>query len=54
MSEMKEPGAGPRNASLGDEIVGRIDELAAISETPEHLTFASSLPKSIARRPTLS
>ena len=38
MSEMKEPGAGPRNASLGDEIVGRIDELAAISETPEHLT----------------
>src|SRR5436190_2940019 len=38
MSEMKEPGAGPRNASLGDEIVGRIDELAAISETPEYLT----------------
>ncbi len=38
MSEMKEPGAGPQNASLGDEIVGRIDELAAISETPEHLT----------------
>ena len=38
MSEMKEPGAGPRNASLGDEIVGCIDELAAISETPEHLT----------------
>src|ERR1700694_1671529 len=25
-------------ASLGDEIVGRINELAAISETPEHLT----------------
>ena len=38
MSEMTEPGAGPQNASLGDEIVGRIDELAAISETPEHLT----------------
>jgi len=38
MSEMKEPGAGPQNASLGDEIVGRINELAAISETPEHLT----------------
>ena len=38
MSEMKEPGAGPQNASLGDEIVGRIDELAAISKTPEHLT----------------
>ena len=38
MNEMKEPGARPQNASLGDEIVGRIDELAAISETPEHLT----------------
>ena len=38
MSEMKQPGAGPRHASLGDEIVGRIDQLAAISETPEHLT----------------
>ena len=38
MSEMKAPGAGPQNASLGDEIVGRINELAAISETPEHLT----------------
>src|SRR6266436_154429 len=38
MSEMKEPDAGPRRASLGDEIVGRINELAAISETPEHLT----------------
>src|SRR5450432_1215065 len=25
------------NPSLGDEIVGRINELAAISETPEHL-----------------
>ena len=35
---MKQPGAGPRHAPLGDEIVGRIDELAAISETPEHLT----------------
>jgi allantoate deiminase len=38
MSEMKQRGAGPRHASLGDEIVGRIDQLAAISETPEHLT----------------
>jgi allantoate deiminase len=38
MSEMKQPGAGPQHASLGDEIVGRINELAAISETPEHLT----------------
>src|SRR5437588_4790958 len=38
LSEMKEAGAGPQHASLGDEIIGRIDELAAISETPEHLT----------------
>jgi len=38
MSEMKQPGAGPQQSSLGDEIVGRIDELAAISETPGHLT----------------
>src|ERR1700692_2290382 len=30
--------AGLQNAFLGDEIVGRINELAAISETPEHLT----------------
>jgi allantoate deiminase len=35
---MKEPTAGPQNSSVGDEIVGRINELAAISETPEHLT----------------
>ncbi|HEX9468539.1 MAG TPA: M20 family metallo-hydrolase, partial [Bradyrhizobium sp.] len=35
---MKEPGVGAKNTSLGDEIVGRINELAAISETPEHLT----------------
>jgi allantoate deiminase len=33
---MKQPGAGPQHASLG--VVGRINELAAISETPEHLT----------------
>ena len=37
MREMKEDSAGHRNASLGDEIVGRINELAAISETPAHL-----------------
>src|SRR6476659_2415172 len=37
MSEMKEA-SGPQRASLGDEIVGWINELAAISETPEHLT----------------
>ena len=34
---MKERSAGHRDASLGDEIVGRINELAAISEAPEHL-----------------
>jgi allantoate deiminase len=34
MSKMKERSA---NGSLGEEIVGRIHELAAISETPEHL-----------------
>jgi allantoate deiminase len=38
MSEMKEASAGLQHASLGDEIVGRINRLAAISETPEHLT----------------
>ena len=38
MSEMKAASAGPQHSSLGGEIVGRIDELAAISETPEHLT----------------
>ncbi len=37
MSEMNAAGAGHQNASLGDEIVARINELAAISETPEHL-----------------
>ena len=36
MSEMKEAAAG--SPSFGDEIVGRINELAAISETSEHLT----------------
>ena len=34
MSKMKE---GSANGSLGEEIVGRINELAAISETPERL-----------------
>ena len=37
MREMNEVVAERRNASLGDEIVGRINELGAISETPEHL-----------------
>jgi allantoate deiminase len=35
---MKEPSTGLQHASIGDEIVSRIDQLAAISETPEHLT----------------
>jgi allantoate deiminase len=38
MHEMKEGSAGHRNTSLGDEIASRINELAAISETPGHLT----------------
>src|SRR6202163_590749 len=38
MSEMKAASAGPQHSSLGAEIVGRINELAAISETPERLT----------------
>jgi allantoate deiminase len=38
MHEMKERSAGHRNASFGDEIVSRINDLAAISETPERLT----------------
>ena len=38
MSEIKAESAGPQHSSLGDEIVRRIDELAAISETPENLT----------------
>jgi allantoate deiminase len=37
MSEMK-PDAGPPNASLGEEIVGRIGQLAAISEIPGQVT----------------
>jgi allantoate deiminase len=38
MSEMNESVAGQQTSALGDEIVGRIDELAAISETSAHLT----------------
>jgi allantoate deiminase len=37
MSEMNAASSGHQTASLGNEIVGRIDRLAAISETPEHL-----------------
>jgi allantoate deiminase len=37
MSEMKEGTAGRQDYPLGDEVVGRINELAAISETPGHL-----------------
>jgi allantoate deiminase len=38
MNEMNAESAGLQRSSLGDEIAGRIKELAAISETPEHLT----------------
>src|SRR6201993_1311709 len=37
MSEMNAESGGLRRSSLGAEIVGRINELAAISETSEHL-----------------
>jgi allantoate deiminase len=37
MSEMKAATGEHPNPSLGDEIVGRINQLGAISETPEHL-----------------
>jgi allantoate deiminase len=37
MSEMKAKIAEPQNAPLGEEIVNRINQLGAISETPEHL-----------------
>jgi allantoate deiminase len=38
MTEIKTGIVACENASLGDEIAGRIDELAAISETPGQLT----------------
>jgi allantoate deiminase len=38
MNELETRIVTRENASLGDEIVGRINELATISETPEHLT----------------
>ena len=38
MGEMETRIAARENASLGDEIVARINELGKISETPEHLT----------------
>jgi allantoate deiminase len=37
MSEMNAETAGPQTPSLGGEIVGRINRLGSISETPEHL-----------------
>src|SRR6201993_4944665 len=37
MSEMNAESGGLRRSSLGEEIVGRIHQLAAISETPEFL-----------------
>jgi len=41
MSEMKEAVAGQQDRSPGDEIVGRINELAAISETLSILRASS-------------
>src|ERR1700688_2828633 len=38
MSKMNAESAGLQHSSLGDKIVSRINELAAISETPEQLT----------------
>jgi allantoate deiminase len=38
MSETRAAVAGSRRSSLGEEIVARINRLAGISETPEHLT----------------
>jgi allantoate deiminase len=38
MSEMNAATAGLHSSSLGDEIVGRINRLGSISETPENLT----------------
>jgi allantoate deiminase len=37
MRDMNAASAGHPNAALGDEIVGRINRLATISETSEHL-----------------
>ncbi len=37
MSKTEVASGGVRQSLLGDEIVGRINQLAAISETPEHL-----------------
>jgi allantoate deiminase len=37
MGKMNEASAAPQHSSLGADIVGRIDELAAISEISEHL-----------------
>src|SRR3978361_429561 len=38
MNELTTRNAGLEKSSLGDEIVGRINQLGAISETPEQLT----------------
>jgi allantoate deiminase len=38
MSEMNVSAAGRQTSALGDEIIGRIKELAAVSETSGHLT----------------
>src|ERR1700731_3385489 len=45
MREMKEDSAGLHVSFLGDEVVGRINRLGAISETPAHLTRIFLTPK---------
>src|ERR1700730_1197731 len=37
MNKKNAESAGPQTLSLGEEIVGRINQLAAISEVPQHL-----------------
>jgi allantoate deiminase len=45
MSEMKQATAGHPGSSLGDEIVGRINQLGAISETSGHLARVFLTPE---------
>jgi len=44
MSKTEVASSGSGSAALGDEIVGRINQLGAISETPEHLARFSFRP----------
>ena len=45
MNETKAAIAGMKQALLGDQIVARIDRLAAISETPDHLARVFLTPE---------